>query len=88
MRRLARAAADLQAVCLPKTTIFRMLNSLAEGGFCVWDAQTGKIHEAWPSHRGAKFRQPLTRGRDQCCQSAEIRLPIDLFDQLNEFVDR
>ncbi len=46
------------------------------------------VHEARPSHRGAKFRQPLRRGRDQCCQSAEIRLPIDLFDQLNEFVDR
>jgi DNA-binding IclR family transcriptional regulator len=35
----------------------------------------------------SELRQPLSRGRDQCCQSAEIRLPVDLLDQFDEFVD-
>src|ERR1700730_8206271 len=32
----------VQAVRLPKTTVFRVLNSLAARGFCEWDAQSEK----------------------------------------------
>ena len=45
------------------------------------------LREGLGRQRGG-WRQALSRGRDQCCQPAEIRLPVDLFDQLGEFVDR
>ena len=32
----------VHAVRLPKTTVFRVLSSLVERGFCQWDAQAGR----------------------------------------------
>jgi IclR family acetate operon transcriptional repressor len=45
------------AVQLPKTTVFRVLSSLIEGGYCEWDPRTGKYGLGFELLRLADIRR-------------------------------
>jgi len=52
------------AVGLPKTTVFRVLSSLVEQGYCEWDLQTGKYGLGFELLRLADIRRRQTKVHD------------------------
>jgi DNA-binding IclR family transcriptional regulator len=81
----ARPAASLaeivQAVGLPKTTVFRVLSSLVERGFCEWDPQGGKYSLGFELVRLADIRRRQSNVHD-------IALPVmrEIRNEANETV--
>ena len=71
----------VQAVELPKTTVFRVLSSLAEQGFCEWDASTGQYSLGFELVRLADIRRRQSNVHD-------IALPVmrDIRNEVNETV--
>src|SRR5689334_12469823 len=54
----------VQAVGLPKTTVFRVLSSLVERGFCEWDASSGKYSLGFELVRLADIRRRQSNVHD------------------------
>src|SRR5215469_2432111 len=54
----------VQAVRLPKTTVFRVLASLVERGFCEWDAASGKYSLGFELVRLADIRRRQSNVHD------------------------
>jgi DNA-binding IclR family transcriptional regulator len=54
----------VQAVRLPKTTVFRVLSSLVERGFCEWDASSGKYSLGFELVRLADIRRRQSNVHD------------------------
>jgi DNA-binding IclR family transcriptional regulator len=54
----------VQAVRLPKTTVFRVLSSLVERGFCEWDAASGKYSLGFEFVRLADIRRRQSNVHD------------------------
>jgi DNA-binding IclR family transcriptional regulator len=54
---LLSLAQIVAAVQLPKTTVFRVLSSLVERGYCEWDAETGKYGLGFELLRLADIRR-------------------------------
>jgi DNA-binding IclR family transcriptional regulator len=71
----------VQAVVLPKTTVFRLLSSLVERDFCEFDPQTGKYSLGFELVRLADVRRRQTNVHD-------VAIPVmrDIRNQLNETV--
>jgi DNA-binding IclR family transcriptional regulator len=63
--RPSRSLAEIvAAVGLPKTTVFRVLSSLVEQGYCEWDQQTGKYGLGFELLRLADIRRRQTNVHD------------------------
>ncbi len=57
--------AEIVHACrLPKTTVFRVLSSLVERGFCEWDPQTGKYSLGFELVRLADIRRRQSNVHD------------------------
>jgi IclR family transcriptional regulator, KDG regulon repressor len=71
----------VQEVGLPKTTVFRVLSSLAERGFCRWDAQAGKYSLGFELLRLADIRRRQSNVHD-------VALPVmrEIRNEVNETV--
>lgn len=71
----------VQAVRLPKTTVFRVLSSLVERGFCQWDAQAGKYSLGFELLRLADIRRRQSNVHD-------VALPVmrEIRNEVNETV--
>jgi len=71
----------VQAVRLPKTTVFRVLSSLVERGFCQWDAQAGKYSLGFELLRLADIRRRQSNFHD-------VALPVmrEIRNEVNETV--
>ena len=71
----------VQAVELPKTTVFRILSSLVARGMCDWDAQSGKYSLGFELVRLADIRRRQNNVHD-------VALPVmrDIRNQVNETV--
>jgi DNA-binding IclR family transcriptional regulator len=71
----------VQAVGLPKTTVFRLLSSLAEQGFCEWDVESGQYSLGFELVRLADIRRRQSNVHD-------IALPVmrDIRNEVNETV--
>jgi DNA-binding IclR family transcriptional regulator len=71
----------VQAVGLPKTTVFRVLSSLVERGFCQWDAQSGKYSLGFELLRLADIRRRQSNVHD-------VALPVmrEIRNEVNETV--
>jgi len=71
----------VQAVRLPKTTVFRVLSSLVERGFCQWDAQSGKYSLGFELLRLADIRRRQSNVHD-------VALPVmrEIRNEVNETV--
>jgi DNA-binding IclR family transcriptional regulator len=71
----------VHAVRLPKTTVFRVLSSLAARGFCQWDAQTGKYSLGFELLRLADIRRRQSNFHD-------VALPVmrEIRNEVNETV--
>ena len=71
----------VHAVKLPKTTVFRVLSSLAARGFCQWDAQTGKYSLGFELLRLADIRRRQSNVHD-------VALPVmrEIRNEVNETV--
>jgi DNA-binding IclR family transcriptional regulator len=71
----------VQAVGLPKTTVFRVLSSLAEQGFCERDSETGHYSLGFELVRLADIRRRQSNVHD-------IALPVmrEIRNQANETV--
>ena len=54
----------VQAVGLPKTTVFRVLSSLVERGLCEWDARSGKYSLGFELVRLADIRRRQSNVHD------------------------
>src|SRR5579864_280105 len=71
----------VQAVRLPKTTVFRVLSSLAARGFCEWDAQSGKYSLGFELVRLADIRRRQSNVHD-----VAIPLMREIRNEVNETV--
>lgn len=71
----------VQAVRLPKTTVFRLLSSLVERDFCEFDSQSGKYSLGFELVRLADIRQRQTNVHD-----AAIPVMRDIRNEVNETV--
>ena len=71
----------VDAVQLPKTTVFRLLSSLAARGFCELDSQTGKYSLGFELVRLADIRRRQTN-----VQAVAIPVMRDLRNEVNETV--
>jgi DNA-binding IclR family transcriptional regulator len=71
----------VQAVGLPKTTVFRVLSSLVERGFCEWDAQAGTYSLGFELVRLADIRRRQSNIHD-------VAMPVmrDIRNEVNETV--
>jgi IclR family KDG regulon transcriptional repressor len=71
----------VQAVQLPKTTVFRVLSSLVARGFCEWDAQAGKYSLGFELVRLADIRRRQGNVHD-------IAIPVmrEIRNEVNETV--
>jgi len=71
----------VQAVRLPKTTVFRVLNSLAARGFCEWDAQSEKYSLGFELVRLADIRRRQSNVHD-------VAIPVmrEIRNEVNETV--
>src|SRR5258706_9100282 len=80
-RPLMGLAEIVQAVRLPKTTVFRVLSSLVERGFCRWDAQAGKYSLGFELLRLADIRRRQSNVHD-------VALPVmrEIRNEVNETV--
>ena len=69
------------AVRLPKTTVFRVLSSLVERGYCEWDAQTGKYSLGFELVRLADIRRRQSNVHD-------VAVPVmrEIRNEVNETV--
>jgi DNA-binding IclR family transcriptional regulator len=71
----------VQAVGLPKTTVFRVLSSLVEHGFCEWDAPSGKYSLGFELVRLADIRR-----RQSNVQDVAIPVMREIRNAVNETV--
>jgi DNA-binding IclR family transcriptional regulator len=71
----------VQAVRLPKTTVFRVLSSLAARGFCEWDTQSGKYSLGFELVRLADIRRRQSNVHD-----VAIPLMREIRNDVNETV--
>jgi len=71
----------VQAVRLPKTTVFRVLNSLAARGFCEWDAQSEKYSLGFELLRLADIRR-----RQSSVHDVAIPMMREIRSEVNETV--
>ncbi len=71
----------VHAVRLPKTTVFRVLTSLVERGFCEWDPQTGKYSLGFELVRLADIRRRQSNVHD-------VAIPVmrEIRNEVNETV--
>jgi DNA-binding IclR family transcriptional regulator len=71
----------IEAVKLPKTTVFRLLSSLVEGDFCELDPQTGKYSLGFALVRLADIRRRQSNVHD-------VAIPVmrEIRNQANETV--
>jgi hypothetical protein len=71
----------VSAVRLPKTTVFRLLSSLVERGFCELDPKTGKYSLGFELVRLADIRRRQTNVHD-------VAIPVmrDIRNAVNEIV--
>jgi DNA-binding IclR family transcriptional regulator len=71
----------VQAVRLPKTTVFRVLSSLAARGFCEWDATSGKYSLGFELVRLADIRRRQSNVHD-------VAIPVmrEIRNEVNETV--
>ena len=71
----------VQAVRLPKTTVFRVLSSLAARGFCEWDAASGKYSLGFELVRLADIRRRQSNVHD-------VAIPVmrEIRSEVNETV--
>jgi DNA-binding IclR family transcriptional regulator len=71
----------VHAVRLPKTTVFRVLSSLATRGFCEWDAQSGKYSLGFELVRLADIRRRQSNVHD-------VAIPVmrEIRNEVNETV--
>ena len=71
----------VQAVRLPKTTVFRVLASLVERGFCEWDAPSGKYSLGFELVRLADIRR-----RQSSVHDVAIPVMREIRNAVNETV--
>src|SRR5690349_13226424 len=71
----------VQAVRLPKTTVFRVLASLVERGFCDWDAPSGKYSLGFELVRLADIRR-----RQSSVHDVAIPVMREIRNAVNETV--
>src|SRR5215475_1450744 len=71
----------VQAVRLPKTTVFRVLSSLVEGGLCEWDAQGGKYSLGFELVRLADIRR-----RQSSVHDVAVPVMREIRNEVNETV--
>jgi IclR family KDG regulon transcriptional repressor len=71
----------VQAVQLPKTTVFRILSSLVARGFCEWDPEAGKYSLGFELVRFADIRRRQSNVHD-------IAIPVmrEIRNEANETV--